>query len=190
MSNANIVNLNTVKDLKSWLENPNNVYVGRSHCDIAKYSKPGYSDWGNPWKLSRFKSREQVVHLYKNYVLHTKYLIETVGDLHGKILGCWCAPNTCHAEILHQLAGNFPVYQKYNSREPHTASMEEVGTSTSEMATPTNEGNTRKYVELDSTVYFDCYNIPDQATIVFAVSRQFSADKSKNLYSLYQGIWS
>ena len=59
---------------------------------------------------------------------------------------------------------------------------------------PTSASNqmeqVRKYIELDATVYFDCYSIPEQATIVYAVSKQFNDDRTKSLYPLYPGVWS
>ena len=27
------------------------------------------------------------------------------------MLGCWCSPDHCHAEVLHELAGNTPVHE-------------------------------------------------------------------------------
>ena len=123
MTKVNIVNLNTVINIKSWLENQENVYIGRSNKNIEEYSKPGYAKWGNPYKLTDYKNRQEVVYLYKKYVLRTQHLIESVGKLRGKVLGCWCSPNLCHAHILHQLAGNLPVYQ-YPSCASYTDTME------------------------------------------------------------------
>jgi hypothetical protein len=62
-----------------------------------------------------------VVDLYKTYVLSSPCLAETVGELKGKVLGCWCAPSLCHAEVLHRLAGNIPIYKKYQNQEAAAA---------------------------------------------------------------------
>ena len=37
--------------------------------------------------------------------------LNSISELKGKVLGCWCAPKLCHAQILHKLAGNDPIYQ-------------------------------------------------------------------------------
>ena len=94
----NIINLHSVKNRKRWLDTENNVYVGRPN------------KWGNPFKLADYNSRREVVDLYKQYVLGNKQLLESLTELRGKVLGCWCAPNLCHAEVLHQLAGNSAIY--------------------------------------------------------------------------------
>ena len=96
---TNIVNLNRVNNLKQWLRNENNVYVGRPN------------KWGNPFKLNKHNSREEVVQLFRQYILRDKKLLQSTTELKGKVLGCWCAPELCHAEVLHQLAGNQPIHQ-------------------------------------------------------------------------------
>ena len=71
------------------------------------------SEWGNPYRLSAYGNcRRKVVDLYKEHILSTPNLAEKVKELRGKVLGCWCSPNLCHGEILHQLAGNRPQYHQ------------------------------------------------------------------------------
>ena len=105
---ANIVNLNLVNRRK-WLMEPGNVYIGRETWHLSG------SKWGNPHKIdlndSRKNSREKVIELFKIYILNNAELLESITELQGKKLGCWCAPKQCHGEILHQLAGNNPIYQ-------------------------------------------------------------------------------
>ena len=102
--NINIVNLRNISDIDAWLRNSNNVYIGRD------------SEWGNPFRLKNYSfCRQTVVDLYKAHVLSTPELAKKVGELRGKVLGCWCAPQLCHGEILHQLAGNRPVYNHQKS---------------------------------------------------------------------------
>lgn len=108
MSRCNIVNLNNVKDIRKWLECESNVYVGRPSKFI---SRSKWGKWGNPYKLKEYGSRKVVINLFRKHILKNKELIETVTELKGKVLGCWCAPKGCHAEVLHQLAGNNPVYE-------------------------------------------------------------------------------
>ena len=107
-NHVNIVNLNTVKDIDNWLKNDGNVYVGRPRNKIATKSKGK-----NPFTIKDHYSRQKVIKLFFHHVRSTKYLADSVGELRGKVLGCWCAPNSCHAEVLHQLAGNRVVYQSH-----------------------------------------------------------------------------
>lgn len=47
----------------------------------------------------------------------------------------------------------------------------------------------KRTVEIDSSPFFDPYNIPVTAKIVYAVSKQFSEDRSKKLLPLHSGRW-
>ena len=98
----NIVNLHNVEDVDAWLSKEENVYVGR-------FTKKFTTDfkWGNPFKLADHNNcRERVLQLYEENLHHNKQLTDSLGDLEGKVLGCWCAPLRCHAEVLHRLVGN------------------------------------------------------------------------------------
>ena len=108
----NIVNLRHVKNIDEWIRNGvgRHVYVGREVHSLTRQ----YSDfkWGNPYRLRDHNhSREKVLELFQLYLQHNQELLESVSELKGKILGCWCAPGKCHAEVLHRLAGNHPVYE-------------------------------------------------------------------------------
>ena len=50
-----------------------------------------------------------VVHCKKEHydVLSTPKLLQDLPELKCKILGCWCAPNECHGDVLAELA-NIP----------------------------------------------------------------------------------
>ena len=75
------------------------IYVGRG------------SKWGNPfshlsdstakWKVS---SRNEAIEKYKEWIVEQPELMECIHELKGKVLGCWCKPKRCHAEILVNLA--------------------------------------------------------------------------------------
>ena len=106
-TSINIVNLKYVENVDEWLRDDNNVYIGRVVTRVAQ----ACCKWGNPFKLRDYGyNRSKVVNLYESYVCHSKELADSVWELKGKVLGCWCAPNQCHGEILHHLAGNRPVY--------------------------------------------------------------------------------
>lgn len=87
--------------LRKWLENDNNIYVGRAlvYVDGANNSK-----WHNPYTVKKY-GREQCLTLYKKYIMAKLANNElSLDELNGKILGCWCATDEdCHADILIQL---------------------------------------------------------------------------------------
>ena len=92
--------------LEKWLQSDENVYVGRPSNKISQKS----CKWGNPYEVGQY-GRKEAIRLYQQYLLGDQNLQESLPDLRGKILGCWCAPSKCHAEILHHRAGNHPIYQ-------------------------------------------------------------------------------
>ena len=68
------------------------VYIGRP------------SKWGNPFKLKRGESREDVIERYRNWLLKQPSLLTDLHELRGKTLGCWCKPQSCHGDVLAELA--------------------------------------------------------------------------------------
>ena len=72
------------------------VYIGRP------------SKWGNPFVIGRDGSREQVIAKYRTWVLARPELVAALPELRGKTLGCWCAPQACHGDVLAELAQAAP----------------------------------------------------------------------------------
>jgi len=72
------------------------------HCEREPYDvyigRPG--PWGNPWPVGDYGTREQVIALYEDHLLHSKDLRARLPELRGKVLGCWCAPLPCHGDVL------------------------------------------------------------------------------------------
>lgn len=64
------------------------VYVGRP------------TKWGNPFVIGSDSSREQVIQQYEEYLLSNDNLMNSLHEIKGKSLVCWCAPQACHADIL------------------------------------------------------------------------------------------
>lgn len=80
------------------------VYIGRAMYQGGwKLQK---SIWANPFKVNKDGTREEVLELYKNYVLTSPELMSKLHELNGKILGCWCKPQPCHGDILIELINN------------------------------------------------------------------------------------
>lgn len=62
------------------------------------------SRWGNPFKIGRDGTREEVVAKYEQYLLGRPDLLARLPDLRGKDLACWCHPLACHGDVLLRLA--------------------------------------------------------------------------------------
>ena len=71
------------------------------HCKKESYDiyigRP--SKWGNPYKIGKDGSREEVIEKYRRHLLLGS-LIKQIGELKDKTLGCWCKPLPCHGDIL------------------------------------------------------------------------------------------
>jgi len=82
------------------------------HCKRASYDiyigRP--TKWGNPFVLTNESERDAVVEQYREWLATQPELIAAVRkELKGKILGCWCAPRSCHGDILVKVAeGRWP----------------------------------------------------------------------------------
>jgi len=76
------------------------------HCKKSGYDvyigRP--TEWGNPYVVGRDGTREQVIAMYRDYLLATPVLLAKVAGLRGKVLGCWCKPLACHGDVLAELA--------------------------------------------------------------------------------------
>lgn len=68
------------------------VYIGR----------PG--KWGSPFVIGRDGTRAEVIEKYREYIQGRPDLLDNLGELRGKVLGCWCAPAPCHGDVLAELA--------------------------------------------------------------------------------------
>ena len=67
------------------------IYIGRG------------SKWGNPFKIGRDGNRTQVIEKYRSYILNKPELLNSLYELEGKILGCFCKPKACHGDVLIEL---------------------------------------------------------------------------------------
>jgi hypothetical protein len=56
--------------------------------------------------LARYRvaSRAEAIEAYREYLLNNLELIAALPELHGKVLGCWCAPLACHGDVLVELS--------------------------------------------------------------------------------------
>lgn len=64
------------------------VYIGRP------------SKWGNPFEIGKDGDRYEVIAKFELYLKANKELMDSLHELKYKRLGCFCAPNYCHGDIL------------------------------------------------------------------------------------------
>lgn len=95
----------------TWFKSLNVKYV--VHCKKEKYDlyigRP--SIWGNPFSFSKgtlakykVNTRDEAVDSYRAWLLSNPELMKKLPELRGKILGCWCAPQRCHGDVLAELS--------------------------------------------------------------------------------------
>lgn len=81
------------------------VYIGR-RCMMGGWNLP-QSKWANPFRLQDYEGNiDLVLKKYKEYILSKPELIQSLHELKGKVLGCWCMKkptDKCHGQILIQL---------------------------------------------------------------------------------------
>lgn len=91
---------------------PYDIYIGRG-AD-PRTGEPGR--WGNPFShrpsrapgVTMVASREEAIERYRHWLWDRIKAAEVdlaeLASLHGKTLGCWCAPRPCHGEVLEAAA--------------------------------------------------------------------------------------
>ena len=84
------------------------IYIGRG-VD-PRTGEPGR--WGNPFShrpsgalgVTRVASRDEAIERYRRWLWERikagEVDLAALASLHGKALGCWCAPQPCHGEVL------------------------------------------------------------------------------------------
>lgn len=89
-----VVNIHTINGQRPEFD----MYIGRA----ARGFKA--SEWQNPFREGVDGDRSEVVAKYRDYLLKSRPdLLQKIPDLVGKRLGCWCAPEPCHGDVLVEL---------------------------------------------------------------------------------------
>ncbi|MBI4514499.1 MAG: DUF4326 domain-containing protein [Deltaproteobacteria bacterium] len=71
---------------------PADVFIGRP------------SKWGSPFHIGRDGSRAEVVDKFRQWLIRQPLLLRDLRALRGMALGCDCAPEPCHGDVLAELA--------------------------------------------------------------------------------------
>ena len=81
-------------------KNDYDVYIGRG------------SKWGNPFTHIKDRNtkaehivatRTEALNRYREWIKEQPMLLNSLEELRGKRLGCYCKPKTCHGDILVEL---------------------------------------------------------------------------------------
>lgn len=67
---------------------PFDVYIGRP------------TKWGNPFVIGRDGTRAEVIEKFRAYAKSNKEIFADLDELYDKTLGCYCAPQPCHGDVL------------------------------------------------------------------------------------------
>lgn len=92
---AKVVNIRDKKQKKEM-----DIYVGRSGYGVDSSFLGGNGFWGNP-TFDIIKHRYYLFRIIRDCPEFLNYLIK---NLRGKVLGCWCVPKDCHANLYFRLA--------------------------------------------------------------------------------------
>jgi Domain of unknown function (DUF4326) len=88
------------------------VYIGRGRD--PRTGEPGR--WGNQFShqpsrvagITLVATREEAIESYRRWLWEEieaeRVDLAVLSSLHGKALGCWCAPEPCHGEVLEAAA--------------------------------------------------------------------------------------
>lgn len=89
-------------DLFSWPPPATTVVnLKEDHYDVRIDRK---TKWGNPFVVGRDGTREECIRQFADWIVDQKTLMESLHELKGKRLGCWCHPQACHGQVLARLA--------------------------------------------------------------------------------------
>lgn len=94
------LNKNGHMNFYNWKLQPNSLYIGRN---MELYvGGTSASKWANPYPVKIY-GRDKCLEMYEKYVRDTPELYNSLSELKGKVLGCWCCPEPCHGNVLIKL---------------------------------------------------------------------------------------
>ena len=94
-----VVNIKRNPEYQCMANSPSYEYIGRG------------SYWGNPHSMYEDgEPREEVIRKYRYDFQYNKFINidpSRVHELHGKRLGCFCAPAPCHGDVLAEFLNSY-----------------------------------------------------------------------------------
>ena len=90
-----------MKDINGITVSDADIYIGRKICNQS-WDLPT-SKWSNPFYVKNYIHDEKSLWDYEQYIRGSTKLWDSLEELEGKTLGCWCWPSPCHGDILVKL---------------------------------------------------------------------------------------
>jgi hypothetical protein len=79
------------------------VYIGRRLFMGGWRLQP--SEWANPYTVKAEGTAARACERFEQWLVTERPdLLARLGELRGKVLGCWCKPGPCHGDVLARLA--------------------------------------------------------------------------------------
>lgn len=78
------------------------IYLGRG-VRRGGWDLPA-SPLANPFTIGPDGTRDEVIAKYRAHLLSRPDLLALIPPLRGRRLGCWCAPKSCHADVIAEFA--------------------------------------------------------------------------------------
>jgi hypothetical protein len=99
------------KNLKEWMEDPNNVYIGRKEVVFIDGKRFPEEDsiWINPFRQTKLNNKEFIINEYRKYIVDYIKNHNLEGELlklKNKNLGYWTKPEESHGSVLIELINN------------------------------------------------------------------------------------
>lgn len=78
------------------------VNVRKSEYDVLIDRK---TIFGNPFVIGKDGTRDEVINMFREWVVTQPELIKEIKKLKGKVLGCHCRPDKkCHGDVIAEIA--------------------------------------------------------------------------------------
>jgi len=91
---------------------PYDVYIGRKNKNLQQ------SKWANPFVIGKDGDRDFCIEKYELWLNTQPELLHSVGELNGRILGCWCFPDKCHGNILEEYSSSAFIKNWFSNMLP------------------------------------------------------------------------
>ena len=84
------------KNFEEWSKVPEHLYIGRN----MSFYVPGAqaSKWRNPFAVKKY-GLQKCLEMYEAHVRADRDLYNSLIELEGKEMGCWCKPSPCHGAV-------------------------------------------------------------------------------------------
>ena len=125
------------------------VYIG---CAVNRggWNLP-VSPWANPFNTYNSGTRAEACRRYEYYLRNLRPdLMARLPELEGKRLGCWCAPELCHGDVLVNLLEEERHHK--NAANGLPAQDENVSNDITKMNLPENAANRNVLTDITNTL--------------------------------------